>query len=86
MSEQRTSRKGKGLGLSEERTTRLEALGFVWDLPEAVWGESYRRLEAYRAEQGDCLVPCPAMLRPMATSLGAGSWGSGRRTSAGMAG
>ena len=57
MNVQRTLRKGKGGGLSEERTARLEALGFVWDRDDAAWDESYRRLEAYRAEQGDCLVP-----------------------------
>ena len=44
--------------LSEERTARLEALGFVWgDTHDAAWDESCRRLEAYRAEQVDCLVP-----------------------------
>ena len=50
----RQLRKGKGGGLSEERTARLEALGFVWDPNDAAWDESYRRLEAYRAEHGDC--------------------------------
>ena len=55
---QRQSRKGMGRELSEERATRLEALGFVWDRDEAAWDESYRQLEAYRAEHGDCLVPC----------------------------
>jgi len=53
---QRSARKGMHGGLSEERTARLEASGgFVWDPQDAAWGESYRRLEAYRAEQEDCV-------------------------------
>ena len=58
VSYQRKARKGNTYGgLSEERTARLEALGFVWDTLDTAWDESYRWLEAYRAEQGDCLVP-----------------------------
>ena len=34
--------------LSEERTSQLY---------DSAWDESYRRLVAYHAEQGDCLVP-----------------------------
>ena len=68
---QRQVRKGKGGELSEERAARLEALGFVWDLLAAAWDESYRRLEAYRAEHGNCLVP-KSYVTPDGDKLG--SW------------
>ncbi|KAJ1463097.1 helicase associated domain-containing protein, partial [Pelagophyceae sp. CCMP2097] len=54
---QRETRKGKGGGLADDRAARLEALGFVWDPMGAAWEENFGRLEAYKAEHGDCLVP-----------------------------
>ena len=36
MNRQRKARKGKGCGLNEERSARLEALGFVWGTLGAV--------------------------------------------------
>ena len=44
-------------GLSDPQQSRLEALGMVWDPLEQAWEESFRQLEAYKAEHGDCLVP-----------------------------
>ena len=70
MGDQRKAHKGKGGGLSEERTARLEALGFVWDRGDAAWEESFGQLEAYRAEQGDCLVP-QSYVTPDGGKLGA---------------
>ncbi|KAJ1459080.1 helicase associated domain-containing protein [Pelagophyceae sp. CCMP2097] len=54
---QRQMGKGVDGGLTDERAARLEALGFVWDALDAAWDENYARLEAYKAEHGDCLVP-----------------------------
>jgi len=42
--------------LSEERTARLEDLGFVWDVRESDWEEGYQHLVAYKAVHGDCIV------------------------------
>jgi hypothetical protein len=44
-------------GMTAERVARLEALGFIWALDEAVWEMQFARLAAYKAVYGDCNVP-----------------------------
>lgn len=36
---------------------RLAALGFIWNLREYQWERGFAELKAYKARQGDCLVP-----------------------------
>jgi len=43
--------------LSPERTSRLNALGFIWDTDSARWEQMYRRLVAYKKQYGHCNVP-----------------------------
>jgi inorganic triphosphatase YgiF len=40
-----------------ERKTRLDALGFVWDILAYQWEEGFQHLKAYASEHGHCLVP-----------------------------
>ena len=47
-------RKGE---LAEERSARLEALGFDWDPQETKWQQMFCTLRAYKEEHGDCMVP-----------------------------
>ena len=54
---QRRAYKGTQGGLSASQVARLEAVGMVWDALAAEWEASVARLEAYRAEHGDCVVP-----------------------------
>eukprot|EP00438_Fugacium_kawagutii_P002182 Skav228816 [mRNA] locus=scaffold359:340431:343094:+ [translate_table: standard] len=43
--------------LDEERVRELDKLGFVWDVDQFAWDAAVRRLEAYRAEYGNAMVP-----------------------------
>jgi hypothetical protein len=43
--------------LTPERIQRLESLGFVWDPLEALWGESFAALLAFKERFGHCNVP-----------------------------
>ena len=43
--------------LSQERVDRLDKLGFVWDVHQYQWNQTYHELLAYRNEHGDCNVP-----------------------------
>ena len=55
-------------GLSDARIAQLDAMGFCWNvevtrdgteaevLAERSWNENLRKLEAYRAQHGDCCV------------------------------
>jgi Helicase associated domain/Helicase conserved C-terminal domain len=43
-------------GMSAERKARFDALGFIWDRHEAVWGEGFEYLRAYASERGHCRV------------------------------
>ena len=43
--------------LDSERFSRLESIGFVWDPLDQQWEEMFAKLEEYRQENGDCLVP-----------------------------
>jgi len=43
--------------LSPERQQRLDALGFVWDVPTAKWEEWFSALQSFRQREGHCRVP-----------------------------
>ena len=43
--------------LDSERICRLESIGFVWDALDQQWEEMFLKLEEYRRQHGDCLVP-----------------------------
>lgn len=43
--------------LSIERRTRLEQLGFSWDVNQEAWEEGYGSLKVYRSREGHCRVP-----------------------------
>jgi hypothetical protein len=52
---QRTLRKqGR---LEQERTARLDAIGFTWDLRREQWEAMFAALQDYRRATGDCDVP-----------------------------
>ena len=56
---QRTSRKS-GItkwGLTEERITKLDALGMVWNVIDYQWEENYSAAVRYHKEHGDLDVP-----------------------------
>ena len=55
LSHQRTI-KAKGR-LSQERVARLNALGMVWDVLADAWELAFSKLVAYKADNGDVLVP-----------------------------
>jgi superfamily II DNA or RNA helicase len=42
--------------LSKERTSRLDALGFIWDSKAAQWEVGFKHLEAFVKEHGHCRV------------------------------
>jgi hypothetical protein len=44
-------------GLTSERKSRLDKLGFVWNLNDSNWDIMFTELERYRNQQGDCNVP-----------------------------
>jgi len=55
VSSQRTHyRKGS---LSEDRSRRLNELGFLWSMEESNWEDKFWRLEKYIKEHGGCSVP-----------------------------
>ena len=62
---QRHLRKEQGTGasfegggqLSQDRVNRLNNLGFVWDVHQYQWNQTYHELLAYRKKHGDCNVP-----------------------------
>jgi superfamily II DNA or RNA helicase len=47
--------------LSEDRRTRLDALGFVWDPFTDLWENGFKHLEAFKAREGHCRVPTNAL-------------------------
>ena len=62
--------------ISDERTRKLEEIGFVWDQPEAAWQQMYVTLLAYKVEHGDCNVPAKFVTDD---GLNLGAWVSGQR-------
>ncbi|KDU80239.1 restriction endonuclease family protein [Chlamydia muridarum] len=43
--------------LSEDRITKLEEIGFVWDVFEGAWEENFLELQRFQEEHGHCRVP-----------------------------
>ena len=43
--------------LNSIRRDRLDSIGFVWDPHDQQWEEMFAKLEKYRQQHGDCLVP-----------------------------
>jgi len=43
--------------LNKERIDKLNEIGFVWDVLEAVWEDMLQQLKQYKDEHGDTLVP-----------------------------
>ncbi len=52
--QRRAKRNGK---LSEEKTRRLDEVGFAWDFIDSGWEEKYNELVAYRDKYGNINVP-----------------------------
>jgi hypothetical protein len=50
------SQRNKKASISAERKTRLDCLGFVWDVLADDWEEGFRHLQAYASEHGHCRV------------------------------
>jgi hypothetical protein len=44
-------------GLSDERRRALDALGFVWEVPEATWEVGFSYLQMFKEREGHCRVP-----------------------------
>ncbi|MDB4634110.1 Helicase associated domain protein [Rubripirellula sp.] len=61
-------------GFKKQRVELLESIGFVWDLREEYWKEQFKKLMAYKAEHGNCLVPRKCEKNP-----GLGEWVVGQR-------
>lgn len=43
--------------LTKERQARMEKLGFVWSVNQALWETMYESLVEYKARNGNCRVP-----------------------------
>ena len=50
-------RDGLPSSLTDERRARLEALGFCWDVHEALWRRRFAELERFKEDYGHCNVP-----------------------------
>ncbi|CAE8667953.1 unnamed protein product, partial [Polarella glacialis] len=51
-------RRGTGTGsLDQQQMDMLDKLGFVWERVSFQWEQHFQRLQAYKAEHGDTLVP-----------------------------
>lgn len=70
---QRTKRDG----LTEQKRDRLDALGFVWDVPSDKWNEGFSRLELFKKENGHCRV---LVTEKCADGYPLGQWVRGQRT------
>ena len=55
--------------VTAEHVSRLEELGFVWDLYESTWEAGLSELQAYKYDNGDCNVPQGYQVNPQL-----GSW------------
>jgi superfamily II DNA or RNA helicase len=42
--------------LSDDRKSRLDSLGFIWNMFDLAWDKNYAKLEAYHAANGHCRV------------------------------
>jgi len=43
--------------LLAERKAKLESIGFIWKTGDDQWNHMFKKLKAYKFENGDCLVP-----------------------------
>jgi Helicase associated domain len=43
--------------MSVERRHRLDAIGFIWDVPETRWDEEFAALKQFKAREGHCNAP-----------------------------
>lgn len=50
------TQRNKGAYINTERKSRLDALGFVWNVLSESWEKGFNALEKYKEEYGDCLV------------------------------
>ena len=48
---------GKPSTMTDDRVSKLDAIGFTWDSHSAVWEERLNELLEFRRVQGHCLVP-----------------------------
>ncbi len=55
--EYKRKQSGQESWLTDERTSRLNGIGFVWDANAAAWEEKFQQLLLYKDEHGDTLVP-----------------------------
>ena len=53
----RQRQKYKKGNLSPDKVSRLDVLGFVFDVFEALWEEGFSALETYKKKEGHCNVP-----------------------------
>lgn len=72
LSQRASYKKGR---LAQDKIKKLEALGFVWNTPEAQWKIMYQELIKYKKEYGDCNVPVNH-----SETLRLGRWIRGQRT------
>lgn len=54
VAEQRKKYKRKEL--SEDKIERLEKIGMIWDVPDALWNKTYLELKKYKEKNGTALV------------------------------
>jgi hypothetical protein len=62
--------------MTDSRIQELDSLGFVWDVHEAAWEESFSGLAHYHKINGHCNVPSRYKL---GTSVNLGMWVSTQR-------
>ena len=63
--------RAKSAQLSEDRRSRLDQLGFVWDALSKKWEEAFTALKKYQELNGDCWVPAGFMTED---GLRLGTW------------
>ena len=71
------SRRKRRDKLSKEKIKQLDDMEFVWNVDEHRWQQGIRKLEEYRSEKGDLLVP---YLHVTSDGFKLGIWVSCRRT------
>jgi Helicase associated domain len=48
---------GQETAMNEGKVTRLESMGFQWDLSRDAWDKSFAELQTFKAAKGHCNVP-----------------------------
>ena len=51
------TQRGRRDELDTERISRLESIGFVWNIYDQQWEEMFAKLEQCSQQNGDCIVP-----------------------------